>query len=172
MFGRVRRAVTAVPVDEQVRTCAVLHVYNPEAIAGVLAAGMGAAGFASGATIATAADGRQVSALADAVTGTMNWGRQEQRRYLRLPSRVIVLVTASAVIVHEWTLAKGIGRQVARWQNGTFSATKVRYAGQVGARLVLQSGEAAVMTGRRGPLHPSTRATVEAIVDAGQLSNG
>ena len=40
------------------------HVYSPEAIASVLAAGMGAAGVASGSTIARTADGRQVSALA------------------------------------------------------------------------------------------------------------
>ena len=37
---------------------------RPEAIASVLAAGMGAAGVASGSTIARTADGRQVSALA------------------------------------------------------------------------------------------------------------
>ena len=94
------------------------HVYSPGAIASVLAAGMGAAGVASGSTIARTADGRQVSALAEAVTGTRYWGRREQRRYLNL-SRVLVLVTSNAAIVREWTLSKRMGRELTRWPAST-----------------------------------------------------
>ena len=172
MFGRVRRAAATLPPEDDVCTFAVLHVYSPEVTASVLAAGIGAAGAASGSTIATRAEGTQISALGEAVTETMNWGRSEQKRYVRLPSRVLVLVTSTAVIIHDWTLAKGKGRELARWPVGTFSATRVRYLGQLGARIVLPSGKVAVMTGRKGSFHPSIRATVEAILDAGQQHNG
>jgi hypothetical protein len=171
VFGRVRRAVATLPIEERVRSCAVLHVYSPQAISGVLAASAGAAGFASGATIARTPDGGSVSALGELVTGAMDWGRREQKRYLPLPHRVLVVATSDAVIIYEWTVGNGVGRQVARWETGTFSATKLRYSGQIGARVVVGSGKVAIMTGRKGPLHPSTRATVEAVIAAGQISN-
>lgn len=69
VFGRVRRAVAGENAGEY----AVLHAFSPETVAGTLAVGMGAAGVGSGAAIARTADGRQVSALAEAVSGTMDW---------------------------------------------------------------------------------------------------
>ncbi len=151
MFGRVRRAVAALPGSAEVRASAILHVYNPAVIASLVAIGMGAAGVSFRGTRARTADR----------------GRGEQQRYLRWPGRVLVLVTPDAVVIRDWTAAQGIGRELARWPNGTFSATKVRYIGQVGVRVVLRSGQVAVLTGRRSSLHPSIRATVEAIVSAG-----
>jgi hypothetical protein len=171
MFGRVRRAAATLPGEDGVRSYAVLHVYSPEVIASVLAAGMGAAGVASGSAMARTADGRQVSALAEAVTGAMDWGRREQRRYVKLPGRVLVLAASNAVIVREWTLAKGMGRELARWPVDSFSATKVRYIGQVGVRVVLASGKVAILTGRRGSLHPHVRTTIEAMIAVGEQGN-
>src|SRR5690348_2951710 len=103
MFGRVGRAVAGADPEAY----AVLHVYSPEAVAGALAAGMGAAGIGSGG-----------SALGVAVDGAMTWGRREQRRFLRLPRRVLAVVADDVVVLHEWTLAQGKGDEVATWPAG------------------------------------------------------
>ena len=128
MFGRVRRAVAGEGADSY----AVLHVYSPEAVAGALAIGMGAAGVGSGAAIARTADGRQVSALAEAVNGAMGWGRRQQRRFLRLPRRVLVVVTGESIVLYEWTFAKGKGPEVATWPANSYSAEKIKDTGEVG----------------------------------------
>lgn len=164
MFGRVRRAAAAVSATEQVTVAAVLGVYSPETIGSVLAVGMGAAGVGSGAAIAQRADGTQVSAMADAVTEATNWGRREQRRYLRLPGHVLVLITTDAVIIREWTHTNGMGCELTRWPRDTFDADPAHYLGKTGVRAVLDSGKIAILSGDNGPLHRKTRATVGAIL--------
>jgi hypothetical protein len=153
VFGRVRRAAASLPTEDDVRACALLHVYSPEVIATALVVAMGVHA-ASGST------------------ATKSWGRREQNRYLRFPGRVLVLVTSNALIVREWTLTKGMGRELARWPAGSFTATRVRHTGQIGVRVALSSGKVAVMTGRKGWSHPSVRATVDAIISAGKPSSG
>ena len=153
MFGRARRALETLPVEDEVRAWALLHIYNPDVTATALIAAMGVQ-------------------AASASKAARNWVPPEQNRYLRLPSRVLVLVTANALIIREWTPAKGMGRELATWPAGTFTAAKVRHTGQVGLRVVLSSGKVAVMTGRKGRLHPRVRATIDAVIEAGQQPNG
>jgi hypothetical protein len=143
----------------------LLRTYRPEAIAAALAIGLGTAGVASGAALARTPDGRQVSALGEAVNGTLRWGRREQRRYLRMPARVLVLVTRQDVTVYEWTTSKGRGRQVARWPHGSVTVDRVRYLGEIGVHVETPDGKIAVLTGRRGLTHPRARDTVDAILD-------
>jgi hypothetical protein len=169
MLGRVRRAVAAFSATPDVRAGAILHVYNPEVMATVLTVGLGSAGVTSPAIMARTAGGRRVAALGAAATGTIDWAR-EKKRYVRMPGRVLVLVTSDAVVIREWTVAKGTGRQLARWPFGTFTATKVRYVGLIGVRVVLHSGRVAVLTGRHGLLRRGTRAIVDAIDAAGHAS--
>jgi hypothetical protein len=161
MFGRVRRSVAS---TEQLVAAGVLHVYSPETLAGALAVGMGAAGIGAGAALTRTADGRLVSGMAEATTGALEWGRRAQQRYLRLPGRVLAVVTTDVVRLHEWTLVGGKGAELARLPTGSFQARRVRYVGQVGVRLALGTGKAAILTGRPGRLHPATRAVVEAIL--------
>jgi hypothetical protein len=152
MFGRVRRALETLPVEDEVRAWALLHIYNADSTATALIAAMGVQ-------------------AASASKAAKNWVPREQNRYLRLPSRVLALVTANALIVREWTPAKGIGRELARWPAGTFTAARVQHAGWVGVRVALSSGKVAVMTGRTGRLHPRVRATIDAVIEAGQQPN-
>jgi len=163
MLGRVRRSVAS---TEHLIAAAVLHVYSPEALASALAVGMGTAGVASGAALGRTADGRLVSAMSEATDSALEWGRKAQQRYLRLPSRVLTVVTSEAIELHEWTWTGGKGAALARWQPGSFQAQRVRYIGQVGVRVVLGTGKAAILTGRPGPLHPATRAVIDAILQA------
>jgi hypothetical protein len=161
MFGRVRRSTAS---TERLIAAAVLHVYRPEALADALAVGMGTAAVASGAALVRTADGQLVSAVAEATDRAIGWGRKAQQRYLRLPGRVLAQVTTETVELHEWTLVGGRGTELARWPVGSFQAQRVRYIGQVGVRIVAGSGKAAILTGRPGPLHPATRAVIEAIL--------
>lgn len=161
MFGRVRRSAAS---TEGLIAAAVMHVYNPETVAGALAVGMGTAAVGSGAAMATTADGRTVSAVSEATNRALEWGRNAQQRYLRLPSRVLTLVTTEAVRLHDWTLVGGKGAELTRWRPGSFQAQRVRYTGQVGVRIVLDTGKAVLLTGRPGPLHPATRAVIDAII--------
>lgn len=163
MFGRVARAVAG----ENTEAYAVLHVYSPEAVAGALAAGLGAAGIGSGSAGARTADGRHVSAVGEAVDGVMTWGHREQRRYLRLPRRVLAVVADDAVVLHEWTLAQGKGEKVATWPSKSYSAETDSGMGEVGVRIVVD-GKVAVLTGRRGLQHRAIRATVDAILRHGR----
>lgn len=163
MFGRIRRSTAS---TEHLIAAGVLHVYRPEALASALAVGMGTAGVASGAAIGRTADGRLVSAMAEATDRALEWGRNAQQRYLRLPSRVLAVVTTEAVVLHEWTGVGGKGAELARWQPGSFQAQRVRYLGQVGVRVVADTGKAAILTGRAGPLHRATHAVIEAILQA------
>jgi hypothetical protein len=153
MFGRVRRAVATLPAGDDVHAWALLRVYSPEVVATALVAAMGVSA-GSGSTAAK------------------DWGRREQNRYVRFRGRVLVLVTSNALIVREWTLAKGMGRELARWPACSFTATRVRHIGQFGVRVVLSSGKVAVMTGRKGWWHPRVSATVDAIISAGKPSSG
>lgn len=156
MFGRVARAVAG----DNVEAYAVLHVYSPEAVAGALAAGMGAAGIGSGG-----------SALGAAVDGAMTWGRREQRRFLRLPRRVLAVVTDDGVVLHEWTLAQGKGDTVATWPSKSYTAESDSGMEEVGVRIVVD-GKVAVLSGRRGPQHRAIRATVDAIIRHGRPPEG
>src|SRR5690349_11004852 len=123
MFGRVRRAADAHYPGSR-PTAAVLRVYSPDATASALAIGMGAAAVASGSGTVTLPDGRQVSAVSEAVDRVLRWGRRDQDRYVRLPPRVLAIVLADRVVLHEWTIAGGAGRQVATWARGSFTATE------------------------------------------------
>lgn len=155
MFGRVRRGAAKVTDPSAVHAYAVLHVYNPETVAGVAAIGLGAAGIASG------------PAAGRAVGDVLEWGKRAKRRYLALPRRVLAVVNDDSVVLHEWTVLGGCGAQVARWLRGGFTAEKVHYAGEVGVRVQL-SGAIAVLTVRHGPTHRAARATVAAILGVAQ----
>jgi hypothetical protein len=68
------------------------HVYSPEAIASVLAAGMGAAGVASGSTIARTADGRQVALPTSTSAALQDLGAPTRWRWIGTPDLADVSV--------------------------------------------------------------------------------
>jgi hypothetical protein len=151
LFGRVRRAAARAAAQEQLRGYAVVHAYNPQALAGALAVGMGAGSIMSGPAVASTDNGL-VSAVGEAVSRTLAWGEEAQRHYVRLPHRVLVVLTAQRVIVQEWNLF-GQGRTVASWPLGSFSGEPVRFTGEIGVEITLASGLKALLTNRSGPTH-------------------
>ena len=160
MWGRVGRAVAGLdPAVGEVHAFAVLRSYSPQAFAGAVAVGLGSAGVGSGAAIGRTSDGRQVSAVGRAVDGAMSWGRRQQRRFLFL-CRVVCssLPATQPSSSMQWTIARGSGRQVALWPNGSYSAQKITYSAQIGTRIVVHSGQIAILTGPRASAAPrSTR---------------
>jgi hypothetical protein len=164
MFGRVRRAVDAHYPGYR-RAAAVLRVYSPDATAGALAIGMGAAAVGSGSATVTLPDGRQVSAVSEAVDRVLRWGRRDQARYVQLPPRVLAIVLADQVVLREWTIVGGAGRPVATWTRGSFTAAEEDFLDDRSVRVVLDGKRSAILSGARGPLHPSVRRTIRAIVE-------
>jgi hypothetical protein len=145
---------------------AVLRVYHPGTLANIAALGMGAAAIGAGGAMVRTPSGQLVSATSEAVDRTIKWGVEAQRHYMKLPGRVLAVVVDDGVILREWTLM-GAGREVARWHRGRFAVQAVRYGGEIGVRVVLDSGLEAILTGRRGPTHPGVRHAVKAIIDTG-----
>ena len=162
MFGRVRRGAVRAAAGEPIKAYGVLHAFNPEVVASALAAGMGAASIMSGSASATTDTGT-VSAVAEAVNRTLAWGQRNQRGYVRLPHRVLVVLTAQRVIVQQWT-AIGAGPVVASWPVGSFVAKPVRFTGEIGAEVILNSGLKALLTTRSGPTRRRSQDLVAALV--------
>ena len=165
-FGRVHRAAATTARRQAVRGAAVLRVYHPGTLANIAALGMGAAAIGGGAALARTPSGRLVSATSEAVDRVVRWGVNEQKRYVKLPGRVLAVIVGDTVVLREWTPV-GAGREVARWGRGQFAVQAVRYGAEIGARVVLNSGLEAILTGRRGPTHPGVRRAVRAVIECG-----
>jgi hypothetical protein len=167
MFGRVRRAAWQAANGRPARAFAVLRVYHPGTVASIAALGIGAAAIGAGGAVVRTPSGHLVSATALATDRVIKWGEAEQKRYARLPGRVLATVVDDGIMLCEWTLV-GVGRQVAFWERGQFTAQTVHYGSEIGAQVFLASGLEAILTGRRGPTHRSVRHAITAIVNAGR----
>ncbi|MGN6608643.1 MAG: hypothetical protein ACTHMS_16740 [Jatrophihabitans sp.] len=115
-------------------------------------------------------DGRQVSAVSRSLDSVLGWARRDQQRYAHLPGRVLAVVLDDAVVLHEWTFARGIGKAVATWPRGSFSASEQRALTDQSVRVILPDGKAALLSASRGPRHADARETLRAIAAAGQRS--
>lgn len=164
MFGRVRRSSAAIAGGRPVIAYGVLLAYNPMTIAGITAAGMGAAAY-GGAGMVHTRDGLK-SAAGESVNAVLDWGRREQRRFVRLPNRVLAVVTDEQVVLTPWYATARDRRPVATWRGGSFSAVATNYIGQRAVRVTV-SGSAAILATRGGPWHRRARATIDAIVRSG-----
>jgi hypothetical protein len=162
VFGRVSRATLAIAGDDALAAGGILHTYQPEKGASALAVGLGTAGIAS-AGAATTPDGKTIAPVAEAVSRVIKWGEKQQLRYVRLPGKVLAVITAEGVQLYEWTVS-GLGPKVAAWHRTDFAAELVRYAGQIAARVALSNGQIAILSSRRGPLHRRARRAVSEIV--------
>lgn len=167
MFGRVGRAARRLTGQAPIRAYGVLHVFNPQTVAGVAAVGLGTAGIGAGAATAQTRHG-PVSAVGQAVSRTLAWGEQAQRQYLRLPGRVLVTVSDDAVKGWEWTVA-GAGKPVIDWPRGAFTAQRVHFTGERGVEVTLPTGKKALLTTRSITGRRRSAATVEAIAAAAQM---
>ncbi len=153
MFGRVNRAVHKRLAEEAVDASGLLKVYDPQAIAGAAAIGLGIAGGLGGG-------GQATGKVLDAITA---WGAHERLRYVKLPPTVLVVVTHDEVRLFEWSFSRAPGLK-ARWPNQSFTAEKLHFMGEAGVRVTTHEGQVARLSGRSGPLHLRTRQLIEAIV--------
>ena len=132
-------------LGEPIRAASVLATYDPELLATTLGIGLGVAGGL----------GAGGAAVGQVVGGITEWGASERQHYASLPHKVFAAVSDRAVHLFEWSSARGLGKQVGRWERGQFRANIARHRlyGQVDIRVVLPTGKVALLSARTGPLH-------------------
>lgn len=153
--SRISRALRTSLGDELV-DFGVFHAYDPEAFAGVLAAGLGTAGALGGGGAAT---GKVTAKI-------MGWAAEEKGRYDALPGTVVVALTDDVAYVYAWSRMMGLGKRVATWRKGDFTAQVTRHPveGEVDIRVHPADGKGALLFARSGPLRRRSLRFVERLV--------
>jgi hypothetical protein len=101
----------------------------------------------------------------------MSWGSQARERLLPLPHRVLAVVRIDSLSLYEWQGRRRLGRQIAHWQAGDFTATiKHRHmAGQVEVWLKQQGQLRAILSAKSGALHHTGDNCATAIEQVAQI---
>lgn len=139
-------------VEGPVIAAGVLSTYDPQLIAGVAAAGMGAAAGLGGGG----------GAASRIIASTASWGDREKARYVPLPHRVLAVVTDNTVQLFEWS-ALGAGKQVHRWRAGDYRAQLKHSWTDTSVRIVDNSGKIALLSTPSRLLRHRGIRTVQAI---------